>query len=95
MATHLLTMAIIAEAVDGRVAGDPFDAAAKDAIIADAESDAKTALTNEGYTEASDSLAITIDGDDVMWFDYNQDTVAHRCKAPLAPNLYALVGGED
>jgi hypothetical protein len=64
-------MESIISAVDGYITPDPLDAAAKAQIISDCESAAKFELANAGFTEASDSLIVTIDGYDIMWYSYS------------------------
>lgn len=94
MAVHHPTKDVIGAAVDLEVAPDPFDAAAKAQLIIDCDAAASAELTSAGFTEAEGSLVVTIDGSDIMWFDYNHESTAYRCRAPLRANLYVLVGGE-
>ena len=71
---HRDTVENIISAVDGYITPDPLDSAAKTQIISDCESAAKFELASVGFTEASDSLVITIDGYDFMRFSYSHNS---------------------
>lgn len=95
------------EAIIKSVAADncpsPLDAAAKTQLITDCTAAAKAELTAQGFTEANDTLVVTIeeppvDTNDsdavVMWYDYTFDpaSTAYRCRGPLIPGDSLVVG---
>jgi len=87
---------------DNEMVGSPLDGAEKTRIINACTTSAKDQLNADGYTEAHDSLVVTVEdpaavGNDpiLLWFDWDHDEVPERARAPLMEGMTIIVGQEN